>query len=84
VQVGTDGPIDGDSFDLPMHVKANAAHRVAATDRERFGAMDLQKLHCGQIDLFASCFGDVNGFVPCQRRETHNINWPTPCSSFKL
>jgi acetyl esterase/lipase len=36
-------PIDGDSFDLPMHVKANAEKKVAATDRERFGALDLQK-----------------------------------------
>ena len=36
-------PIDGDSFDLPMHVKANAGTRVAATDRERFGGEDLQK-----------------------------------------
>jgi acetyl esterase/lipase/pimeloyl-ACP methyl ester carboxylesterase len=36
-------PIDGDSHDLPMHVKANADKKVAATDRERFGAEDLQK-----------------------------------------
>jgi len=36
-------PIDGDSHDLPMHVKANAGKKVAATDRERFGAENLQK-----------------------------------------
>jgi acetyl esterase/lipase len=36
-------PIDGDSNDLPMHMKANAGKKVAATDRERFGAEDLQK-----------------------------------------
>jgi acetyl esterase/lipase/pimeloyl-ACP methyl ester carboxylesterase len=36
-------PIDGDSHDLPMHMKANAGKKVAATDRERFGAEDLQK-----------------------------------------
>jgi acetyl esterase/lipase len=36
-------PIDGDSFDLPMHVKANADKKVAATDRERFGGESLQK-----------------------------------------
>ena len=36
-------PIDGDSYDLPMHVKANAGKKVAATDQERFGAEDLQK-----------------------------------------
>jgi acetyl esterase/lipase len=35
--------IDGDSYDLPMHVKANAGKKVAATDRERFGAENLQK-----------------------------------------
>src|SRR5262249_26768372 len=34
---------DGDSFDLPMHMKANAGKKVEATDRERFGALDLQK-----------------------------------------
>jgi arylformamidase len=36
-------PIDGDSYDLPMHVKANAGKKVAATDRERFGDEKLQK-----------------------------------------
>ena len=36
-------PIDGDSFDLPMHEKANAGNKVAATDRERFGALESQK-----------------------------------------
>jgi acetyl esterase/lipase len=36
-------PIDGDSHDLPMHMKANAGKKVAATDRERFGAEELQK-----------------------------------------
>jgi acetyl esterase/lipase len=36
-------PIDGDSHDLPMHMKANAGKKVLATDRERFGADDLQK-----------------------------------------
>jgi acetyl esterase/lipase len=36
-------PIDGDSFDLPMHMKVNAGKKVAATDRERFGGEDLQK-----------------------------------------
>jgi hypothetical protein len=36
-------PIDGDSFDLPMHMKANAGKRVEATDRERFGAENLQR-----------------------------------------
>lgn len=36
-------PIDGDSHDLPMHMKANAGKKVAATDRERFGDEKLQK-----------------------------------------
>lgn len=36
-------PIDGDSFDLPMHVKANPAEKAATANRERFGALDLQK-----------------------------------------
>jgi acetyl esterase/lipase len=36
-------PIDGDSFDLPMHVKANAGKKVAAADKERFGDETLQK-----------------------------------------
>jgi acetyl esterase/lipase len=36
-------PIDGDSHDLPMHMKANAGKKVAATDRERFGTENLQK-----------------------------------------
>ena len=36
-------PIDGDSFDLPLHQKTNAGNKVAATDRERFGALDSQK-----------------------------------------
>jgi acetyl esterase/lipase len=36
-------PIDGDSYDLPMHAKANAGTKVAATDRERFGDESLQK-----------------------------------------
>jgi acetyl esterase/lipase len=36
-------PIDGDSHDLPMHMKANAGKKVEATDRERFGAENLQK-----------------------------------------
>lgn len=36
-------PIDGDSYDLPMHMKDNAGKKVEATDRERFGAEDLQK-----------------------------------------
>ncbi len=36
-------PIDGDSHDLPMHMKANAGKKVAATDRARFGAENLQK-----------------------------------------
>jgi arylformamidase len=36
-------PIDGDSFDLPMHMKTNAGMKVEATDRERFGGENLQK-----------------------------------------
>ena len=36
-------PIDGDSHDLPMHMKANVGKRVEATDRERFGGESLQK-----------------------------------------
>lgn len=36
-------PIDGDSHDLPMHMKANVGKKVAATDKERFGGEDLQK-----------------------------------------
>jgi acetyl esterase/lipase len=36
-------PIDGDSHDVPMRMKANVGTKVAATDRERFGAEDLQK-----------------------------------------
>jgi arylformamidase len=36
-------PIDGDSHDLPMHMKANARKKVEATDRERFGGENLQK-----------------------------------------
>jgi len=36
-------PIDGDSHDLPMHMKANAGKKVEATDRERFGGESLQK-----------------------------------------
>jgi acetyl esterase/lipase len=36
-------PIDGDSHDLPMHMKANAGKKVEATDRERFGGENLQK-----------------------------------------
>jgi acetyl esterase/lipase len=36
-------PVDGDSHDLPMHMKANAGKQVEAADRERFGAEGLQK-----------------------------------------
>lgn len=36
-------PIDGDSHDLPMHMKANVGKKVAATDRERFGDEKLQR-----------------------------------------
>lgn len=36
-------PIDGDSHDLPMHMKANAGKKVEATDRERFGGENLQQ-----------------------------------------
>jgi acetyl esterase/lipase len=36
-------PIDGDSYDLPLHMKANAGKKVEATDRERFGDENLQK-----------------------------------------
>jgi arylformamidase len=36
-------PIDGDSHDLPMQVKAHAGKKADATNRERFGDETLQK-----------------------------------------
>src|SRR5262249_44040424 len=52
-------PIDGDSHYLPMHMKANAGKKVAATDRERFGEEDLQK----ELSRHARCQGQEHSAV---------------------